>query len=555
MSDTAVEVIPLGGLGEFGMNCTAIRCGSEMILIDAGMAFPRNEGSELGVRIIVPDMTFLKENESRLRGILLTHGHEDHAGAVSFIINELNVPVYGSRLTLGLVSARLKERKLLGRANLVELRAREKLRIGAFTVEPLSVTHSYPDSFCFAISTPAGLIVWTGDFKFDQTPSDSRFSDLHRLAAYGEQGVLALFSDSTNSASPGLAPSEHSVREPLRNIFRAARGKIIASTFSSSVHRIQILLELAQEFRRKVLPLGRSMVATIRIARELGYLKASSDLILSPGETQQLEPERLMVLASGSQGEPMSALSQLAISQFRKVVIEEDDVVILSARIIPGNEKSISRLVNHLFRRGAKVYDTAHSQVHVSGHGYRDDLKLMMSLTRPKFFIPIHGEFKQLKTHTWLALEQGIPAENVKLIENGDLLKLTSEEAVISDKVEVGRRMIDDGILEEVHEMVLRERRYLSEDGFVMVILRLNRLTGDLIGEPEIVTRGFVLVEESEDLMATVSDTIVALTAATSLEEKRDEGLFNEILRKELKRLFRKETGKRPIILSMTIEI
>ena len=284
-------------------------------------------------------------------------------------------------------------------------------------------------------------------------------------------------------------------------------------------------------------------------------MRAPSDLIVTIGEAQELAPERLMVLASGSQGEPMSALSQLAISQFRNMVIEEDDVVVLSTRIIPGNEKSISRLVNHLFRRGARVYDTAHSQVHVSGHGYRDDLKLMISLTRPKFFIPIHGEFKQLKNHSWLALEQGIPEENVRLIENGDLLRLTAEDTVVSGKVSVGRRMIDDGILEEVHELVLRERRYLSEDGFVMVILRLNRLTGDLIGEPEIVTRGFVLVEQSEDLMSTVRDTVVALTAETSLEEKRDEELFNEILRKELKRLFRKETGKRPIILSMTIEI
>jgi ribonuclease J len=555
MSRTPVEVIPLGGLGEFGMNCAAIRCGSDMILIDAGMAFPRNEGSELGVRIIVPDIAFLKENESRLKGIFLTHGHEDHAGAVSFIINELDLPVYGSPLTLGLVAARLAERQLLNSANLIELRAREKLRIGDLTIEPLNVTHSYPDSFCFVITTPQGVLVWSGDFKFDQTPSDGRFSDIHRLATYGEEGVLALFSDSTNSSSPGMSPSEHSVREPLRNIFRAAGRKIIASTFSSSVHRIQILLDLAQEFGRQVVPLGRSMVTTIRIARELGYLRASADLIISSRDARELPSEKVLVLASGSQGEPMSALSQLAISQFKKIVIDEDDIVVLSARIIPGNERSISNLVNHLFRRGAKVYDSNHSQIHVSGHGYRDDLKLMISLTQPKFFIPIHGEFRQLKNHCWLATEQGIPEKRVRLIENGDLLKLTAEEAVVSEKVQIGRRMIDDGILEEVHEMVLRERRYLSEDGFVMVILRLNRLTGDLIGEPEIVTRGFILVEQSEDLMTSVRDRIVSLTVETCLEEKRDEVLFNEILRKELKRFFRKKTGKRPIILSMTIEI
>jgi len=555
MKNTAVDVIPLGGLGEFGMNCTAIRRGSDMVLIDAGMAFPRNEGSELGVRVIVPDITFLKENQDQLKGILLTHGHEDHVGAVSFIINELAMPIYGSRLTLGLVSNKLKERNLLDSADLFEMHARDRIEMGCFSIEPITVTHSYPDSFCFVIGTPIGTLVWTGDFKFDQTPGDHRYSDLYRLASCGEQGCLALFSDSTNSSSPGLTPSEHSVREPLRSLFRAAKRKIIASTFSSSVHRIQNLLDLASEFRRQVIPLGRSMVTTIQIARELGYLRAPSDLIITGSEAQGLPPERLLVLASGSQGEPMSALSQLAISQFRNIAIEEDDVVILSARIIPGNEKSIFRMVNHLFRRGAKVFDTGHSRVHVSGHGYREDLKLMINLTRPRFFIPIHGEFKQLKTHCRLALEQGIPEENVQLIENGDLLRLTSQSARVVDKVAVGRRMIDDGILEEVHEMVLRERRFLSEDGFVMVILRVSRLSGELVGDPEIVTRGFVLVEQSEELMGAVRDRVVALAAETSLEEKQDEELFNEILRKDLKRLFKKQTGKRPIILSMTIEI
>ena len=555
MSNPPIQVIPLGGLGEFGMNCTAIRCGSDMILIDAGMAFPRKEGSELGVRIIVPDIAFLEENRSGLRGIFLTHGHEDHAGAVSYIINELDIPVYGSRLTLGLVAHRLQERQLLDSARLVEIEAGDRLEVGPFTVEPLNITHSYPDSFSFILRTPQGQLLWSGDFKFDQTPINGKFSDLNRLAACGDEGVLALFSDSTNSASPGLSPSEHSVKEPLRKLFRLAKRKIIASTFSSSVHRIQILFDLAAEFGRKVLPLGRSMLNTIRIAGELDYLRSLSDLIINPGDAQLLNPEELLILAAGSQGEPLSALSQLAISQFKNIVIEEGDMVILSTRIIPGNEKSISRMVNHLYRRGATVYDANHSKIHASGHGYREDLKLMINLTRPKFFIPIHGEFKQLKNHAELAREQGIPGDNIKLIENGDLLELTEDQAVISDQISVGRRMIDDGYQEEVHEMVLRERRFLSEDGFVMVILRMDRLTGDLIGEPEIVSRGFVRMEESEDLISQARDRVVALAAETSREEKQDEELFNEILRKELKRFLRKQTRKRPIILSMTIEI
>jgi ribonuclease J len=555
MSNLPVQIIPLGGLGEFGMNCTAVRCGSDMILIDAGMAFPRNEGSELGVRIIVPDIAFLEENKSSLRGIFLTHGHEDHAGAVSYIINDLAIPVYGSRLTLGLVAHRLQERQLLDSARLVEIEAGDSLDIGPFVVEPLNITHSYPDSFSFVLRTPQGTLLWSGDFKFDQTPINGKVSDLGRLAAIGEEGVLALFSDSTNSSSPGMSPSEYSVREPLRNLFRLAKHKIIASTFSSSVHRIQTFFDLATEFRRRVLPLGRSMNNTIRIASELGYLKTRSDLIINTNDAQQLAPKELLILAAGSQGEPLSALSQLAISQFKNVVIEEGDMVVLSTRIIPGNEKSISRMVNHLYRRGARVYDANHSQIHASGHGYREDLKLMISLTQPKFFIPIHGEFKQLSNHVSLAREQGLPEEKIKLIENGDLLELTSDEAKVVGQISVGRRMIDDGYQGEVHEMVLRERRFLSEDGFVMVILRMDRLTGDLIGEPELVSRGFVLMEESEELMSQARDRVIALTAETSREEKQDEELFDEILRKELKRFLRKKTGKRPIVLSMTIEI
>lgn len=551
-----LEVLPLGGLGEFGMNCCAIRYGNDMILVDAGMGFPRGDkGLDLGVQIIVPDFTFLKENADQLRAVILTHGHEDHAGAVSFLIEDVNVPIYASSLTLGLVEARLKERGLAEKAQLSEIRARDRLEFGPFKIEPLHVTHSYPDSFCLAITTPVGCLMWTGDFKFDQTPIDGKTSDLHRLAAYGERGVLALFSDSTNSFRPGLAPSESSVYEPLRDLFRRAQKKMIASTFSSSIHRIQVFLDLAREFDRLVVPAGRSITNNIRVATERGYLKNTSDMILTPGEAKELPPEKLLVLASGSQGEPMSALSRLAVGQFKHLEVEEEDVVVLSTRIIPGNEKSIARLINHFFRRGARVYDSSHWPVHTSGHGFRDDLKLMINLTQPQFFVPIHGEYSQLKRHLWIAEDQGISPERMLLVENGDVVHITEERMSIEDSVPIGRRYIDEGAFEEVDEVVLRDRRFLSEDGFVMVILQLDRLTGELLGEPEIVSRGFVLMDSSEELVGATRSKIVKVVSDTSLEEKRDEELFNEILRKELRKLLRKRTGKRPIILSLTMEI
>lgn len=552
MSDS-LEVIPLGGLGEFGMNCTVLRCAQEMILIDAGLAFPG--GELLGVDAIVPDTSFLKANTGQLRGILLTHGHEDHVGAISYMIGDLPVPIYGSRLTLGLVGEKLKERKLFGNVPLFPIRERETLNLGAFQVQALHVTHSFPDAFCFAINTPLGRLIWTGDFKFDQTPIDGKLSDLPRLAEYGEEGVLALFSDSTNCEVEGLAPSEFSLYEPLRNLFRKAGKKIIVSCFASSIHRVQILLDLAREFGRRVVPIGRSMISNIRVALELGYLHAPLDLLCNTGEAQQLEPNQMLVLSTGSQGEPMSALSRLAVDEFKGLSVEEGDMVILSARVIPGNEKLISNMVNHLYRRGAQVHDSLFSTVHVSGHGYRDDMKLMINLTRPKFFVPIHGEYRQLRVHAQLARDQGIPQERIRVIENGDVLKLSATSAEVASKITVGRRFIDEGFLEEVQDTVLRDRRFLSEDGFLVVILRMERGSGELIGDPEMISRGFVVMEDSEELVAATREEIVNTVRETTVEEKQDEELFKEILRKRLKRFLKKQTGKRPMILPVMLEM
>ncbi len=551
-----LEVIPLGGLGEFGMNCTALRYGEDMILIDAGITFPDGALSGLGIDLIVPDIQFLKENRTQLRAILLTHGHEDHAGAVSYVVDEIPTGVYGSPLTLGLVESRLRERRLLEHAQLNPIEGRQMLEFGPFRVEPLHVTHSFPDSFCFAISTPVGTVMWTGDFKFDQTPIDGKLSDVARLADYGEKGVLALFSDSTNSDVSGLSPSESAVVEPLRALFRRARRKIIVSCFASSIHRIQVVLDLAAEFQRKVAPAGRSMISNIRIASDLGYLRVPPNVLISAGEVSDHPPEKVVVLATGSQGEPMAALSRLAVNEFKKINVEPDDMIILSARIIPGNEKYISNLVNHFYRRGAEVQDSRQSGVHASGHGYRADLKMMINLTRPRFFVPVHGEFRQLKNHAALAESQGIPRENVHIVESGDVLSLSSEEAVlVGGQVEVGRRFIDDGHRDEVDQVVVRDRRYLSEDGFMVVVLRMDRLSGRLIGEPELVSRGFVLMDSSEELMRGARDEIVATIEDTPVEEIRDEELFKEIVRKRVQRFLRKQTGKRPVIMPVTLEI
>lgn len=555
MNDS-LEVIPLGGVGEFGMNCSVLRSNGTAILVDAGMTFPRSDkGSELGVNVVVPEIDYLLERRDEVQAIFLTHGHEDHIGAVSYIVDEINVPVYGSPLTLGLVENRLKERGLDSKVELRTLEPRKPVEAGDFTVEPIRVTHSFPESFAFAIQCAAGRLLWTGDFKFDQTPIDGISSDLHRLAAHGEEGVLALFSDSTNSHAPGLCPSEHSVWEPFRALFRKAEGKVVISCFSSSIHRMQIVLDLAREFGRKVALAGRSLNQNLHIASDLGYLKVPTDILINTNQIGDLDSDRVIILAAGSQGEPMSAMSRLALDEFRGAGISEGDLVILSTRVIPGNEMRIGAMVDHFYRRGARVVMSSEAKVHASGHGFREDLKLMISLIRPRYFIPIHGDYRQLKEHTVVAREQGIPQEDIHLIENGDVLRISQDKAEVVDHVHAGRRFIDEGHTGEVHELVLRDRRFLSEDGFLVVVMRMDRFAGELIGDPEIISRGFVLMEDAEDLLEDAKQVVVEAIDETDPEKLRDEDLFKEEVRKRLKRFLRKRTGKRPMILPVTLEI
>jgi ribonuclease J len=551
-----LEVIPLGGLGEFGMNCAALRAGDDLILVDAGMMLPgRRTAASLGVDLMVPDISFLLENRRQLRAIVLTHGHEDHAGGVSYIIDQLQVPVYANRLTLGLVSSRLRERGLHKEADLRLLEADRPVDLGAFQVEPLRVTHSFPESYCFAIRTPVGRIIWTGDFKFDQTPMDGHRSNLARLAELGQEGVLALFSDSTNGDVPGLSPSESSVYGPLEKLFRQAEGKIVLATFASSMHRIQIVLDLAREVGRKVVPMGRSMVSNIRLASRLGYLRTGSDVLRSREDLARIPSERLIVLASGSQAEPRSALSRLSVDEVRQTRIEAGDLVLLSSRIIPGNEKAIGQMISHFYRRGARVLDSRHQPIHASGHGYREDLKLMIDLTRPRFFVPIHGEYRQLAAHARLARRQGIPPDQVHLLETGEVLGLSPDKAEILGQVTAGRRFIDEGIRRPVDQEVLRDRRFLATDGVLVVGLRIDLMSWELIGEPELISRGFVRPEDSQELMQETRARIRRLVSETGANGKRDEGLLGQMLQTGLKRFLRKRTRKRPLIIPVMLTL
>ncbi len=552
-----LEVIPLGGLGEFGMNCAALRAGDDLILVDAGMMLPdRGAVTSLGVDLMVPDISFLLENRRQLRAIVLTHGHEDHTGGVSYIIDQLQVPVYGNRLTLGLVSSRLRERGLDKEADLRLLEPDRPVDLGAFQVEPLRMTHSFPESYCFAIPDPRGP-----DYL------DGRISSSTRLPS---MAAGATWRDSPNWAKKAFwrsfptAPTETSRVFPLpsrpstnrcKSCFDKPEGKIVLATFASSMHRIQIVLDLARDAGRKVVPMGRSMVSNIRLASQLGYLRTDPEVLRSRDNLARIPSDRLIVLASGSQGEPMSAMSRLAVDGVSKVRIESGDLVLLSSRIIPGNQKAIGQMINHFYRRGARVLDSRHQPIHASGHGYREDLKLMIDLTRPRYFIPIHGEFRQLAAHARLARRQGIPPDQVHLLETGEVLGLSPDKAEIMGQVPSGRRYIDGGIRRQVDQELLRDRRFLATDGVLVVGLRIDRKSWELIGEPELISRGFVRPEDSQELMREIRARIHRLVSETGANGKRDEGLLEEMLQTGLKRFLRKRTRKRPLIVPVMLTL
>ena len=556
MNEKKLQVIPLGGLGEFGMNMAALRYGDDMIVIDAGMMFP---GAELlGVDVVMPDLSFLKENEAHLRGLILTHGHEDHIGAVPYLLSELNIPVYGTAFTMALVERRMQEYELDHAPALNVMRPRQTVELGPFKVEPIHVTHSIVNAVALAITTPLGVVIHTGDFKVDPTPTDNELFDLHTLAEYGKRGVLLLLSDSTNSDRPGYTESERAVRPRMEEVFGRAENRVIVSCFSSSIHRIQLILDISQQFGRKVAIIGRSMINVTEIAHSLGLLHIPDGILMRPQDVEGTARGRVTALVSGTQGEPMSALSRVAVDNHKHISVEKGDTVALSARIIPGNEKAIYRMIDHMERRGADVlYGSMNPPLHVSGHGSAEELKLMLNLVRPRYFMPIHGEFRQLAKHARLAQHLRYAGlEDLFIMDSGEVLEIDERGARKAGKVTVGRVCIDSGSVDEVVEdVVIKDRRSLSEDGIVLPIIAINRHTGRVEHAPEIVTRGFAAGDDGSPFMTMARQVVARTLEASNEEEKTDWNVMKEKVRSDLKRFIHKETSRRPLVMPVVLEV
>ncbi len=554
MAQDKLRIVPLGGLGEFGMNCMALRWQDDIIVIDAGLMFPEEE--LLGVDIVVPDISYLTENRSKVKAIVLTHGHEDHIGGLPWILSELNVPVYGTEFTLAYVEGKLEEHRLLDSTELLELVPGQRVTIGPFSIMPIRVTHSLVDCVALAIHTPVGVIVHTGDFKVDLSPPDGKAFDLQAFADLGKQGVLALFQDSTNVDRSGYTPSERAVRPRLDEIFAQTKKKLFFSCFSSSIHRIRLAMELAHAHGRKVAIVGRSMDNSTEIAQDLGYLDLPQGLIINPGQVRDMPSHKVCILITGTQGEPMSALSRAAVNNHKFAHIDAGDTVLLSSRVIPGNEKSIYRMIDHLERRDAKVIhdDGTAGLIHVSGHGSQEELRLMINLVRPKFFIPVHGDYRHLKRHAELAAATGV-VEKVLTLEDGDVLELDRTSANKNGKVTVGRVCIDSGgaASDVVQDLVIRDRKHLSEDGIVLPIIAINKSTGRVENPPEIVMRGTAI--EDPAMIAEARQIVLRTLDSSSPEEKKDPGLIKEKIRNDLKRYIQKSTSRRPLIMPVILEI
>ncbi len=551
MQTKKLKIIPLGGLGEFGMNCLALRWEDDIIVIDAGLMFPESE--LLGVDIVVPDLTYLIENRAHVRAILLTHGHEDHIGGLPWMLQEIKVPVYATEFTLAYVDGKLEEHKLTDVVELIEIEPKVKFTIGPFTIEPIRVTHSLVDCVAFAIETPVGVVIHTGDFKIDLSPPDGKPFDLHTFAEYGKRGVLALLQDSTNVERSGYTPSEWAVKPRLDEIFSRTKKKLFFSCFSSSIYRIRIALELARAHGRKVAVIGRSMNESSEIAQDLGYLDIPPGLMIHPGQMKDFSPDKLLVMISGTQGEPMSALSRAAVNTHKQAHIEAGDTVVLSSRVIPGNEKSIFRVIDHLYRRDAHVIydDGSQGLIHVSGHGSQEEMRLLINLVRPEFFIPVHGDYRYLKKHAEVAMDTGAIGSAI-VIEDGDVLELDKSQARKNGKVTAGRVLIDSGSnTDVVEDLVIKDRRTLSEDGIVLAVLALNKRLGTIERPPEVIMRGFGGADITEGAKDVVWRSLDGLT----LEERSDYGMVKEKIRVDLKRYIQKTTGRRPMVMPVVMEI
>jgi ribonuclease J len=555
MSDV-VEVVPLGGLGEFGLNMMAVSCRETTIVIDAGSMFP--EPDLPGVDLIVPDLDYLEARRGQIKALVLTHGHEDHIGAIPYVLPLVDGPTYGTPLTLAFIQPKLDEHGLDAPHGVVAVKPRDTFTIGPFTIEFIRVTHSMPDCMAVAIRTPVGVLLHTGDFKIDQTPLEGEPFDLHRFAELGSEGVLALFADSTNIDRRGYTGSELDVQEAFEEVFTSTEGKIVVAAFASSIYRMQILCDLAVQFDRKVAFVGRGMIENSQIAQKLGYLKIPTGVVIRDTDVPNFPSQDILCLATGSQGEPAAALSRIAIDDHRSVKLASPDRVVISARAIPGNEKAIGRVMNHIARRGVDVITESSKHVHVSGHGSEEELKLVLALVRPRFFVPIHGEFRQLARHARIAdlVTAGLPSPvEVMTAENGDVLRFDHEGARISGKAPTGRILIDGTRVGEVGDEVLRDRRHLAADGLVVPVVTIARATGAVEGRPDVIARGFVTDAESNDVLNEAARLLTVVIAEASVEERTDPGLINEKIRVELRRFLRKRTGRRPMVLPVVMEI
>jgi len=548
-----VSLIPLGGVGEIGKNMWVLEYQDDIIVIDAGVMFPEEE--MLGIDLVIPDITYLAENKYRVRGIFLSHGHEDHIGAVPYLLQVLNAPIYGTRLTLGLLQGKLEEHGLASSADLREIKAGGSVKIGALRIEFIHVNHSIADVVAFAIHTPHGVIVYCSDFKLDQTPIGGPVLDMHRFAELGREGVLLLMSDSTNAERPGYTLSERVVGETFDQVFDDAPGRILVATFSSNIHRIQQIIDAAAKHGRKVGIVGRSMVNTVTIASELGYLKVPPKIMVDIDELDKYPANKVVIITTGSQGEPMAALTRMAMAEHRKVDIVPGDTVIISAMTIPGNEKLVGKTINHLFRLGARVIYQAVSGVHVSGHASQEELKLLINLCRPRYFMPIHGEYRMLVRHAELAEMVGIPAKNILICDIGDVVEIRSNGIVKAGKVTAGQVLVDGLGVGDVGNIVLRDRKQLAQDGILIVVTAIDKQSGTVVAGPDIISRGFVYMRESEKLIEEAREEVKRILQECEAEGISEWNLIKGNVKDGLTQMLYQKTKRRPMIMPIIMEV
>ena len=547
-----LRVIPLGGLGEFGMNMMLLEYGEGTIAIDCGLMFP---GADLlGIDLVIPDVSYLLEKKETLKGIVLTHAHEDHIGALPYILKHLPVPVFGTRLTLGLLRNKLREHGLDRTTDIREITAGNLWELGPFRLEGIRVTHSLMDCLAVAVDTPIGTVIHTGDFKIDHTPMDGELFDSQSFAAYGEKGVLLLLSDSTNVEREGTTPSEREVGKNLEEIFQVSDGRLFVATFSSNIPRIQQVVELSERFGRRVVLSGRSMINNSQIASDLGYLRLPPGIMTESDRWHDLARDQITFLTTGSQGEPLSVLHRVALDDHKSIRIEQGDTVVLSSKFIPGNEKTITNLINHLYRRGAEVHYERVSEIHVSGHASQEELKTMLRLTRPRYFVPIHGEYRHLVRHIELAKKVGIPPENCFLLEDGEVLEFTRTSARKVDAISAGRVFVDGKGVGDVEDVVIRDRRHLSEGGMVLAVMAIHQQSGELVAGPDLISRGFMRAEDSEEVLEQAKKVILETLRGINREARTDPAELQEEVRKALRRYFNKTLERRPVILPFIVE-